>query len=170
MTGSLENPFATSHLQRHGNTPVLRTQSNWDRASSSAATRSKKLVLFHLLLGWRSQKIAIAIAAFSNRKFEIATLTAGSAEKSQKHRGMKSQIAAFRNRKFQIAMRFCLSNSKDKSKVPKLSEIKNRCDFFEQCQVVVSLLMIWGFWGPGVQTSWQSSVRPKTLLRCTLKW
>ena len=33
-----------------------------------------------------------------------------------------------------------------------------------------SLLMIWSFWGPGVQTSWQSSVRPKTLLRCTLKW
>ena len=28
-------------------------------------------------------KIAIAIAAFSNRKFKIATLTAGSAEKSQ---------------------------------------------------------------------------------------
>ena len=33
-----------------------------------------------------------------------------------------------------------------------------------------SLLMIWGFWGPGVQISWQSSVRPKTLLRCSLKW
>ena len=33
-----------------------------------------------------------------------------------------------------------------------------------------SLLMIWGFWGPGVQTSWQSSVRSKTMLRCTLKW
>ena len=33
-----------------------------------------------------------------------------------------------------------------------------------------SLLMIWGFGGPGVQTSWQSSVRPKTLLGCRLKW
>ena len=33
-----------------------------------------------------------------------------------------------------------------------------------------SLLMIWDFFGPGVQTPWQSFVRPKTLLRCTLKW
>ena len=74
-------------------------------------------------------KIAIAIAAFSNRKFKIATLSAGSAEKSQKNRGMKSQIAASRDRKFQIAMFLCLRNSKDKSKVPKLSEIRNRCDF-----------------------------------------
>ena len=34
-----------------------------------------------------SQKIAMAIAAFINRKFKIATLTAGSTEKSQKNRG-----------------------------------------------------------------------------------
>ena len=33
-----------------------------------------------------------------------------------------------------------------------------------------SLRMIWGFGGPGFQTSWQSSVRPKTLLRCLEKW
>ena len=29
--------------------------------------------------------------------------------------------------------------------------------------------MIWRFWGPGCWTSWQSSVRPKTLLRCLAK-
>ena len=33
-----------------------------------------------------------------------------------------------------------------------------------------SLRMIWGFWGAGFRTSWQSSVRPKTLLRCLEKW
>ena len=54
--------------------------------------------------GLASQRIAIAIVAFSNRKFQIATLTAASAEKSPKNRGMKSQIDAFWNRKFQIAM------------------------------------------------------------------
>ena len=77
----------------------------------------------------RVQKNAIAIAAFQITNSKIATLTAGSAETLQKNRRMKSQIAAFRNRKFQIAMFFCLWNSKDKSKVPKLSEIKYRCDF-----------------------------------------
>ena len=59
-----------------------------------------------------SPKVAIAIAAFSNRKFKIATLTAGSAEKSQKNRGMKSQIAAFRNRKFQIAVFFACETAR----------------------------------------------------------
>ena len=33
-----------------------------------------------------------------------------------------------------------------------------------------SLRMIWGFWGPGFRTLWQSSVRPRTLLRCPAKW
>ena len=33
-----------------------------------------------------------------------------------------------------------------------------------------SLRMIWGFCGPGFRTSWQSSVRPKTLLGCLEKW
>ena len=30
--------------------------------------------------------------------------------------------------------------------------------------------MIWGSWGPGFRTSWQSSVHPKTLCRCLGKW
>ena len=57
----------------------------------------------HLRWSLSSQKIASAITAFSKRKFKIAILTASSAEKLQKNRGMRSQIAAFRHRKFQIA-------------------------------------------------------------------
>ena len=72
-----------------------------------------------------SQKIAITIAAFSNRKFEIATLTAGSAEK------LRNEIANRCVSKSQtpIAM-FLPVNSKDQSKVAKLSENKNRCDLW----------------------------------------
>ena len=33
-----------------------------------------------------------------------------------------------------------------------------------------ALRMIWGFCRPGFRTSWQSYVRPKTLLRCSEKW
>ena len=33
-----------------------------------------------------------------------------------------------------------------------------------------SLRMIWGVWGPRFRTSWQSSVRPKTLPRCLERW
>ena len=40
----------------------------------------------------------------------------------------------------------------------------------EDCQMAVSLRMIWGFGGPVFRTSWQSSVCPRTLLRCLEKW
>ena len=75
-----------------------------------------------------SQNTASAIAAFSNRKLNIATLTAGSAENRRKSR---NEIANRCVSKSQIPNRnvFCLWNSKDKSKVPKLSDRKNRCDF-----------------------------------------
>ena len=39
----------------------------------------------------------------------------------------------------------------------------------EQCQVVVFVADDLGFWGLGIRTSWQSSVRPKTLHRCLQK-
>ena len=40
------------------------------------------------------------------------------------------------------------------------------CRIFEQRHMVVFVADDLGFWGPGFRTSWQSSVRPKTLLRC----
>ena len=66
----------------------------------------------------------------SNRKLKIATLTAGSVEKSQKHRGMKSRIAALRNHKLQIAMFLPVKQQREVDGAQAFnSEIKNRCDF-----------------------------------------
>ena len=76
-----------------------------------------------------AQRIAIASRCLFRLQLKIATLTAGSAKNRRTiaqwdRKSLSSEIANFKSQ-------CCLSplNSKDRSKVPKLSVLKNRCDF-----------------------------------------
>ena len=120
---SVTHVFFTAQHHHGANIGVPQRHWKWNHKHNFQPQPEFASLLGAFLLSDIEASLWFSFSLASQGSWKCQIFATGSADKSPEHRGLK---AAFRNHKFQIA---CLRSSRNKSKYPELSRMKNCRDF-----------------------------------------